>query len=243
MDEVIVMIRTFVLHVRKGYEDRLTHIHRMLTELNIEYELMLAGDVEDIDNQILNTYFSDNLYAAIPATSCALKHLLIYRKIVEENIEMALVLEDDIFLSKRFQEVMARVIQERTADKEPFYVGMEATCLRLVPRSRRKQGVVTYPADYVQCTGAYVVNLAAARTILDFVLKHKCDTSYDIFLNRLQKDGVFRLYWTFPPVAEQGSHNGCMVSSISGVVGKANLIMRIKRRITLYYKQILYYFR
>ncbi len=243
MVEVVEMVKTFVLHVKRGYEDRLTRVHRMLVGLNIEYELMLDGDVEDIDGRILDHYFSKDLYAPIPATSCALKHLLIYRKIVEENIDMALVLEDDISFTKRFGEVMAGVLRERAADKEPFYVGLEASCLRLIPRSRRKPGVVTYTADYVQCTGAYVINQAAARTILNFVSVHKCDTSFDIFLNRLQNDGLFRLYWTFPPVAEQGSLNGTMESSVSGVVGGATLTKRIKRRLTLCYKWVLYYFR
>lgn len=237
-----IMMTTYLLHVKKGYEDRLEHMTSMLSAHNITFELILDGDIPDLTDEIIEKYFSEYMCAKSATTSCACKHILCYEKMVSENIDYALILEDDMFFSKKFDDILQRTITERLGDKSPWYVGFEASCLKFVPRSQRKKWVVTYKGECVQCTGAYLINLPAARAILDCIKANKCNVLFDWYLDKLQNEKVFELYWTYPPVAEQGSHNGKMQSGISSGLQKSK-IRFIKRKITTFYKECLYFFR
>ena len=53
--------------------------------------------------------------------ACALTHLNIYRRLVDENIEMAIVSEDDVHLVPNFREELARVLAELPHDWELVY--------------------------------------------------------------------------------------------------------------------------
>ena len=44
----------FVLHVKKGYEDREQHIKAMLQKMNIPFSWILDGDIADLTPEILD---------------------------------------------------------------------------------------------------------------------------------------------------------------------------------------------
>lgn len=236
------ILTTFVLHVKQGYEKRLEHIEKMLLGKKIDFELILDGDICDLNNDLLDEFFAGSMCRMSAQTSCAYKHILCFKKIVSENLEYALILEDDIFLLDNFNDILNKAIVERSGDCCAWYVGFEATCLMYVPRSQRKKGVVTYKSDPLQCTGAYLVNQATARNILAELECAKCELPIDWYLDRLQKRGVFNLYWSYPVVAEQGSHNGKMNSSLSSKY-KKGLWGVFKRKAVVVYKKWLYFFR
>lgn len=72
--------------------------------------------------------------------SCAAKHLLVYEKIVREGVPYALIFEDDILLTRKFDrtfEAALREMQLRHSSEEAFLVGFEATCMGFVPHTHR----------------------------------------------------------------------------------------------------------
>ncbi len=237
-------IRVFVLHVKKGYEDRAAHMERMLGDRNIPFEYVLEGDIPDLDRAWLDRWFCDMMHGFTPAASCASKHLIAYLRMVSENIPYALILEDDIFLKKRFVPVLEKAMNELSAShgvEKPFWIGFEATCMGFTPRSMRRAGRVVYPARFQQCTGAYLINLSCAREILRMAEQEKCALPFDHFTESLRKRGYFDGYWSYPIVAEQGSHMGLMHSSIGNVAN--GRFMNLRRRLTFAYKEALYFFR
>lgn len=235
--------KIYVLHVKTGFEDRKIHIDAMMSRLGLDFEYILDGDMSDLDDDRLQTYFRGKMQAVTAATSCAYKHLLVYKKMVDENIEAALVLEDDIFLAKNFVEIFERSIEQMQSVERPFYVGYEATWLKLVPRSERRKGQVVYPAAATQCAGAYYINLAFAQMVLDTIIEEKCDIPFDIYLSSLASRGLHDIYWSYPVVAQQGSHDGRMSSAIGNSVVGNRTFVRIRRSLTFRYKKILYLFR
>lgn len=237
--------RIFVPHVKKNYEDRELHIDDMMSRMGLEFEYMLDGDISDIeqDSDMLSRYFDNRMLVPSAAVSCAVKHLLIYEKMVEQNIASALILEDDIFLSENFVEIFGHSMTQSREFDFPFYIVYEATHLKFVPRSQRRHGVVIYPIEGVQCTGAYYINLATAAAILNQLKLEKCSLPIDIYLEKLNREGHFKTYWCHPAIAQQGSHNGMMTSSISPPRKESLSVTRIKRYLTTKYKSVLYYFR
>ncbi len=73
------MIKTFVIHVSKGYEERRQYIDKHLPERGItDYEYMLAGDIDDLSDDVRNGFFDDSL--RLPEKSCFYKHYLVMKK-------------------------------------------------------------------------------------------------------------------------------------------------------------------
>lgn len=236
----------FVLHVKQGYEDRAEHMERLLAAHRLPFEYILDGDIPDLNEELQERFFGEYSKAKMnPQHSCAAKHLLVYEKIVRENIPYALIFEDDMFLTKRFDRTLEsalREMEQRHGASEPFLVGFEATCMGFVPRSQRVKGQVAYPGRFLQCLGCYLVNQAFARTILDEMRADKCHVPVDLWINDLYLKGhKFALYWSHPVVAVQGSHMGKFVSSIGNPVRFP--FKNLRRSLTFLYKDILYFFR
>lgn len=241
-------VTVFVLHVKRGYEERARHIGHMMERLGIGFEYMLDGDMEDITPERLERYFAGPRLEVSPATSVALKHFLVFEEVISRNLPYALVFEDDIFLTDNFMEVFEKSLEqvhELSPDPgRPFLISYEATCLKLVPRSQRIKGRVIYPGNLLQCMGAYCINNAFAHAAIEKIVENKCDTASDIYVDLLRTHwNLYDLYWSHPVVAEQGSHTGRMVSSIGNPVTGHLAWITIRRRVTMAYKKIVYFFR
>lgn len=229
----------FVLHVSKGYDDRARHIDAMMKRLGLDYEYILEGDLDDIDSDIMARYFHPDgeLSPARGATSCSYKHLLACRRIIDRGMPGAVVLEDDIVLGDRFEEIVMRSIGQ-LPDGDPAIINYEDTRLRFVPRSKRRRGQVIYPGDRDRFTGALYVTAEAAAKVLATAETEKMSVPIDIFHRRLLDRGIISYWWSHPCVASQGSFSGLFASSVSKESGKA-LVWRLKRA----YRRLLYFFR
>lgn len=221
----------------------------MLSQLHLEFEYILDGDMTDLTLERLDRYFTGKMHVVSPATSCGMKHFLAYERIVTDCPNGALILEDDMFLNKKFPDLLLRSIlqtHEFSGDR-PVWVGYEATGLKLIPRSRREKGVNIYPANELQCTGAYYINQVCAQMLVDQTLTRKCHTAFDWYVTWLHGEVDFDLYWAHPVLAEQGTHTGRMQSAIGNAVSngssKTQLWVRIKRPLTFRYKQLISFFR
>lgn len=241
--------KIFVLHVKSGYEDRARHIEKTMARLGLEFEYILDGDMCDLTAECLDRYFTGDMHAVTPATSCGMKHILAYERIVAGNLPGALILEDDMFLSPKFPALVMRTLAQAgdfSAGK-PVWIGYEASGLKFIPRSRRKKGIHIYRADELQCTGAYYINRECARLLLDRISEDKCPTVFDWHVTRLCRETGFHLYWAHPVLAEQGSHTGRMQSSIGNGVSDGSAWgqcwVRVKRPLTTFYKKLISFFR
>lgn len=237
-------VKVFVIHVKKGYEERAEHMEKMLGQMGIDFEYILEWDIPDLTDEIVAQYFTGHMGRVWAATSCGFKHLEVYRRMVDGNIPYALVLEDDIFLKKRFMKVFTGAFAELRASHgtgRPFWLGMEATAMGFTPRSQRRKGQYAYPGRFLQCTGCYLANNVLARVVLDTITAEPTDLPVDIYFDRLRARGLFDAFWTHPAVAEQGSHMGRMRSAIGN--SSSGRFAWLKRRLTFLYKDILYFFR
>lgn len=228
----------FVLHVRKGYEERRVHIERLMSRHGLHFEFILDGDYDDISEACKARWFSEDNRLTHAAMSCAYKHLLACRAVVERGLPGALVLEDDVVFSRRFDRLMPMAVGQLLAlGDEPALLSMENTRLRFVPRSRRRRGILIYPGDRDRYAACYYINRAGAESILRHSEGGGIDRPIDLFHRLLLEQGKLRYYWMHPTVATQGSFTGQFQSAINPY---DRFVEPLKWRLQLAWRQLIY---
>lgn len=103
------MIKTFVVNLAHSTE-RKKYMETLLKNVSIEYEFFPAVYGKEIKN-LDEVYDKERALKArkheltVGEIGCALSHRAIYKKMIDENIRQALILEDDIEILPHFFEV------------------------------------------------------------------------------------------------------------------------------------------
>ncbi|UUM30481.1 glycosyltransferase family 25 protein [Vibrio japonicus] len=207
------MIKTFIIHVSKGYEDRRQHIDSHLPERGItDYEYMLRGDIDDLTPDIRNNFFSDRL--SLPEMSCLYKHYLVMKKVVEEQIPQVLVLEDDALLVEGFVEKLEK-FREEIKGESRYLINIEEAS-NLVPLSIRKPNQSLYLCKTNKLTGGLVYDLEFAEKMVELLDSTVTDAPIDGLIGNERQTLHYNIYWTHPPLVRQGSKTGIFASELSG---------------------------
>ncbi|HEY2641258.1 MAG TPA: glycosyltransferase family 25 protein [Streptosporangiaceae bacterium] len=158
--------------------DRRAHISAQLARTGIQYEVVPAVDGRELD--LGNTELFDPALIRRSgfrpgAAGCALSHLEVYRRVLADGRDQALVLEDDVNLPADLAIVADAVAAEMSATEvvllnfhsiEPCRI-TNAGSVRL-PSSRR----LVHLVDEAQAssTGAYMITREACRRMLQTCL-------------------------------------------------------------------------
>ena len=98
------MTTVLVIHA-KHLTERMRHMQQQLHDWPGDVVYIQDYDKGELTDEIIQTYFKagSELDNKSGATSCAMKHLLSCKYIVDHQLEGALILEDDIVLRPGFQ--------------------------------------------------------------------------------------------------------------------------------------------
>ena len=156
----------------------------------------------------------NNHYFNLGTASCTYKHLLAYRGIVENNISYGIVFENDIVLSKKFNEIIAAALEEiKKRNLKNFVVSLEDSMLRYVPASKRIKGQLIYRnPGMIRFAGAYLFDRQYAQNMTADVDKNGCDDVIDWFINHRDRRGLVDIYWLHPTIATGGTSCGRLSS-------------------------------
>lgn len=121
--------RVFVISLKKS-----THRHELLqkTLQGLDYEIFwgVDGTNLEIDNlinqELINTNGQKGNQLTLGEIGCALSHLSVYKKIIDLNLDSALILEDDLFLNKVGRNCLNSLkggLRELPRDWELLYLG------------------------------------------------------------------------------------------------------------------------
>ena len=230
----------FVIHVGSETERR-KHMDGQMKKTRIHFTYMLDGDKKDLSPEILEWHFHGRMKTVCAETSCAYKHILAYRDMVEKNLPYGLIVEDDIFLHPDFDTALANAMEEISRGNiKNFLLSLEDSLMRYVEHRRRKKGVTVYKQEDGEgrCAGAYLIDLECARTLMREILEKRCDMTIDWFHTHCAKNGLIGYYWLHPTIATQGSHNGKMASLLSDKTG--TVARRLSVGLQKMYKKILF---
>ncbi|WP_333851867.1 glycosyltransferase family 25 protein [Epilithonimonas sp.] len=235
------MLSSLVIHVSTAKERR-KYIEDHLSNKNINFSLIVYGDKDQLEKDILDDFFSGDLKAKTPTTSCAYKHLLAYETLLKTENDYVLILEDDIYLHKKFNYYIEKITNEiKNTNLSQFMISLEDSDLRFIPRSKRKEGKYIYQTDQGTTTAAYLIDRIAAKNILEYAKKVKINLPIDLFHTTCFENNIFKMYKSQPFIASQKTFDGTTPSLISN--NRVGLSRIISYKLQKIYKKILYHFR
>jgi glycosyl transferase, family 25 len=227
-------MRIFVITSQKSLHQR-SRVEKIFSSLGMPFQFVTDGDISNFNEPLLSQYFVKNIKSMIRegAISCTLNHFFCYKKIIEENIPLALIFEDDLFLLGDFKKNLTKIVEEASLLEPGFIVSLENSTLEF-PRMRDvRKNKFLYPGQTQRCTGGYLIDRTAATNGINHLKQIKCDTIIDLWHTQLIQQKMVKMYWAHPPIVEQGSHNGRMPSTI---YDRGKKFRRIRWLFQKYYK-------
>ena len=157
-------MKVFVINLAKNTE-RMASMDAQLKGLGLEYERIEAVYGKSLSKEERKTQFAAfRSYCAAGyklydgEIGCALSHIAIYRKMVEDVIPMALVLEDDVVLDGGIKESIEEVAKFADENKpQVFLLSSHGV------KDLGKNGIERL--DGGTCADGYVITLPAAKVV------------------------------------------------------------------------------
>lgn len=174
-------MKVFVINLKASPERR-QFMERQLAALDLPAEFFPAVDgrrltEDEVGQQSNRVWFRRYVGREMTRADlgCSLSHILVYRKIIEENLPCALVLEDDAWLTPAIKPVMEAL--EEDIPRLPVDVVLFSQCSTV---GARLWNIATYflcPVVQAYFAHAYVVTPAGARRLQDalFPVCHQAD--------------------------------------------------------------------
>jgi glycosyl transferase family 25 len=210
--------KIYIVHGISGYEDREKWLEQHLKiENNLEYNLITESPDSEQNEYWIKKYFSDNIRDLLSKGGifCTLVHILCYEAFLKSNHRYAIIFENDICLFSNFNFKIKKIFKDADLLEPGFFISLENSTLRFPSLWKTRRGKYLYPADSGRCAGAYIIDRLGAENILLDLKQNKCREVIDFWHNDLIRNHIVRMYWSHPPIAEQGSSSGKFKSSSS----------------------------
>lgn len=193
--------KIFVVSLLRS-EDRRAYVERQMARCGLEFEFFDAVDGGRLSEDELNKVYDEAAALAdygkvlrLGEVGCALSHYRLYEKIINENMDRMIILEDDAAIDDDFLGVLAnRHKYPKDAELIYYYHGKAKS----FPWNRKKiygdYKMVRYRVPSkkskrsITNTGAYEVTQAGARKIL--ACAYPIRNPVDIQIGYLQRNGV-----------------------------------------------------
>ncbi|WP_387463061.1 glycosyltransferase family 25 protein [Photorhabdus sp. RM323S] len=210
-------MKTFIINLKHSIERR-KRIEEQCIKLNLDYEFIEAVDGRLLSQEELQRQtreLSDAI--TLGEIGCALSHIKIYRNIVENNIPMALILEDDVILNERLPEFLNEIQQKKIIAPSAILLSKAS---QYFERSKYKLlcGVDIKSVLSASLTCGYILNNQAAKNLIDFL--------YPVWLvadrwEFFRENGVIKLCCTVPVLVTESED--AVNTTISGRDSEHNI--------------------
>jgi glycosyl transferase, family 25 len=166
-------VRAYVINLARSL-DRREHITAELKKTGLDYEIITAVDGRDLDlrdSTIIDPSFQTNVVCSAGSAGAALSHLNVYRKVIADGLDVALVLEDDVMLPDCL-ESLANAVADQLSGSEVALLSVDCPDLCRMGREgsvKLPSGrVLALPIDISQprSAGAYVITREACERML-----------------------------------------------------------------------------
>lgn len=230
----------YVLHVKKGFEDREKSIIQQFSMLDQPFEWALDHDKDEITPELLETYqYRGNLNPA--AISCSLKHIRVWECIAQGESEGGFVFEDDVLIDlKNFKAVIRKALAEYKADWPGCgYISLGSGCALYVPWTKKQKNQMLYPAQHVRATDSYWINRETAQRMVEWIRENGFDQPADHLIDKITAELKIPILWLEPTLVYQGSHTGLFPSSIQNLE-RGKLMDQLEWQVKIIRRKYLY---
>jgi glycosyl transferase, family 25 len=226
-------IPVFVIHCKKGLEQRRKSIESQMAAQHLPFEFILDFDRNEIDEATANRFFAPSFPKTL--MSVCMKHRLATQIIVERGYDRALIFEDDVILLNHFGPSLNKIIEESRQIKDEHVVYLSNYGNRYTPRSRLVKGQVLYENTHSRACDSYLITQEACRKRLEWWEHNKYTLAIDHQFNVIDPKMGIRIFWAEDPIIEQGSENGTFESCIESRHRKT--LKRIRWNLDKFYKK------
>lgn len=213
-------IKIYVLHYSKLVDRKANILQQFNAQGITNYEFIEKYDKDEITDAQRNIF--DINYRPMSFMSLHLKHIYAY-KLVAENDERALILEDDVILCERFIEKLNNYMTQLPEIFDMVFIGdgchFHIEPHKLIPNKNiYEKGL--YPTSWggdgvSRCSDSYLISKKCAITLCDYLKKSdKITLPPDWWINIAARDNDFKVYWAEPTITTQGTQTGLFKSSI-----------------------------
>ena len=198
-------MKIFVIHYDKLSERKINMI-KQLKENNIDAEFISnkGKDVLTNDDKIPFSNISD------AEISLFLHHIECFKKIVEENHDFALILEDDAIFDNIFFKTLKNYLTHLPTNWDMLFIG--DGCGFHVPQEYldKYKKCNIFRAHATRCTDSYLITQSCAKRILEIVNSETflCNLPIDLWFNLIMSSENIKVFWAEPTIVTQGSENG-----------------------------------
>jgi glycosyl transferase family 25 len=231
----------YVIHVKKGYEERERSIVAQFAALAQPFAWVLDHDIPDLTPEVLSRYGYLGTKLRPAEISCSMKHIAAWERIAAGEAAGGFVFEDDVLLDlRKFEAVTAAALGEFLAAGDGAgYLSLGDGCALYVPWTKLRRGQYLYPAEQVRATDSYFLTGTAARRMLEMIGREGFYLPADHLLNRLCHQLEIAILWLAPTVVSQGSHTGRFASQIQ-IWDKGRLKEKFKWLVKKFRRKYLY---
>ena len=195
------MIKIFVVNLKSSVQRRKI-MERQLNDLGLPFEIFEAIKGDEVTKDEIERYYDMDFYKNRPdyftagAVGCTLSHYLIYKKMVEEKIEIALILEDDMAINKEFPKILPQLAKEiRNHEvillfyQSYFPINLSFSSKRyLAGKYHLYQAIST---GGLRSTAGYLINLRTAKSMVDGLIPYSTfPDDWEIFYHRKLLNGI-----------------------------------------------------
>lgn len=202
-------MKVYLINLERNV-DRLQSASRQLGAQGIDFERFSAVDgsaLTNADRKRVMARFHARMARHNPLTKgelgCALSHAAIWRKMIEGQIPVALVLEDDVQLSDRFTRALARVTESMDVDRPQVYLFSDGRFRPFAETDGVPESIERLEGPRLKkawCAEAYVMTLPAACSV--YRVNYPIVTMND-WWDRWARRGLIELYRVYPLTARQ----------------------------------------
>ncbi|MEG3133880.1 glycosyltransferase family 25 protein [Rouxiella sp. T17] len=194
-------MKTYVISLENDFDKRAVLLSQC-KELGLEVELFYAIEGAALELSYINRNVDNypDCRMTLGVIGCALSHLAIYKKMIDGNLPMALILEDDARISTRTLEVLKEL--------ETTYNNNERVYLLTPPEHYCPTKSISvsphlsfYRVSTACSTAGYVVTLQAAKKLININMPIKWEADSWAMFSFVHD---LEIYCLVPPVIADG---------------------------------------
>jgi glycosyl transferase, family 25 len=170
-------LHAYVVNLARSL-DRRAHITRELQKTGLAYEIVTAVDgraLDMADVALIDPSFIVSGVFPAGSAGCALSHLNIYRKIIEDGLDVALILEDDVILPADLVNLAEEVAGHLSGPEAAL---LSVDCPNPVQLARDgavqlsagRQLALPIDVSQLRSTGAYLITREACERMIKILL-------------------------------------------------------------------------
>lgn len=216
------LMRVFVVSLDNAIERR-NRMHQVMQQAGVSFEFFDALRGKNINNAQKQQFgLQQNLLLNAAEIGCMLSHVTIWQKMVDENIEAALLAEDDIHVGTSFKNVLEQI----NIPKDVLAIFRLETHMAVMNASRTPFQTIDKIGIHqiFNChagTAGYVLNRTTALHLLSQVKNMRLAIDSELFDPARQNIAGVKIYQCIPGVVVQDD----ALAKFNGIQSQSNVFL------------------